>query len=61
NSARCVGVVTSGIIDTITIEGTGSWGGPTWTETLFDANYVTVLAYYGIADSLAIATLDGAY
>ncbi|KIO17875.1 glycoside hydrolase family 10 protein [Tulasnella calospora MUT 4182] len=61
NSARCVGVVTSGIVDTITIEGTGVWGGPSWTETLFDTNYNTVPAYYGIANSLTLATINGNY
>ncbi|KAG8908205.1 hypothetical protein FRC00_011362, partial [Tulasnella sp. 408] len=61
NSPKCVGAVSSGIVDTYTIEGTSFWGGPSWTETLFDANYQTVLAYYGIADKLTTATLNGSY
>ncbi|KAG8944036.1 hypothetical protein FRC04_002231 [Tulasnella sp. 424] len=61
DSPRCVGVITSGIVDSITIEGTGVWGGPTWTETLFDANYIPVQAYYGISNSLTAATINGNY
>lgn len=62
NSPKCIGVLTSGIVDAYLFEGTGNFfGGPNWTEALFDANYQTVLAYYGIADKLTTATLDGSY
>lgn len=55
-------MLTSGIVDAYLFEGTGNFfGGPNWTEALFDANYQTVLAYYGIADKLTTATLDGSY
>ncbi|KAG9044796.1 hypothetical protein FS837_007527 [Tulasnella sp. UAMH 9824] len=60
NSPKCIGVLTSGIVDAYTLYGTSS-GSLSWTETLFDANYQTVLAYYGIADKLATATIDGSY
>ncbi|KAG9044798.1 hypothetical protein FS837_007529 [Tulasnella sp. UAMH 9824] len=58
-SPRCVGAVTSGIVDAITIEGTGIWGGPNWTETLWDASYQTVEAYYGVELKLSLATTNG--
>ncbi|KAG9044800.1 hypothetical protein FS837_007531 [Tulasnella sp. UAMH 9824] len=60
-STRCVGVLTSGITDDTTIEGTGIWGGPQWTETFFDANYVPVMAYNVIANSLSSLTVNGNY
>ncbi|KAG8901661.1 hypothetical protein FRC01_009779 [Tulasnella sp. 417] len=61
NSRRCVGVLTSGITDLTTIEGMGIWGGPQWTETLFDAYYVPVIGYNVIANYLSTVTVDGAY
>lgn len=61
NSPRCVGISTSGIKDGFTIQGAGISGGPTWTETLFHGSYQTIPAYYGIADSLTTAIIDGHY
>ncbi|KAG8892066.1 hypothetical protein FRC01_014364, partial [Tulasnella sp. 417] len=60
-SPRCVGVLTSGITDATTIEGTGIWGGPQWTETLFDANYTPTMAYNVIANDLSTVTVNGNY
>ncbi|KAG8959477.1 hypothetical protein FRC00_001556 [Tulasnella sp. 408] len=58
---RCVGVLTSGITDATTIEGMGIWGGPQWTETLFDANYVPSMAYAVISNDLSSVTVNGNY
>ncbi|KIO17874.1 hypothetical protein M407DRAFT_32450, partial [Tulasnella calospora MUT 4182] len=60
-SPRCVGILTSGITDLTTIEGMGIWGGPQWTETFFDANYVPVIAYNVMANSLSTVTVNGNY
>ncbi|KAG9044797.1 hypothetical protein FS837_007528 [Tulasnella sp. UAMH 9824] len=60
-SHRCVGVLSSGITDLTNIEGMGIWGGPQWTETLFDASYTPVMAYNIIANYISKVTVDGNY